>query len=444
MTGLDCFSLSVVDRPGKHRKPMTDTKPQRKKQSWKLILITILCVLVILGILAVAAYFIEQLIKSKYFFCYKSLKFIPLDQACNGKPDCTGGEDESTCVSEFVANSTFPVRLVSNLSMLQIYSADENRWRSVCAEGWTQQHTQVACQQLGYTANPSYSTVLVDDLSPELKMFFYGVESVSTHTIQSNVTKKNTCSSGSVVTLTCSDCGPEAPGNRIVGGQDTLIENWPWQVSLQWSGQHLCGGSLVSPTWVITAAHCFSGNREVSRWWVLAGRTYMGSLGGYSVDKIIVNGDYNAEVSDYDLAMMRLSKPATLGVSVRPVCLTKHDLGLRGGAPLVVTGWGTLQVDGQPASTLQRANIPLIDQAQCSAIYGASLTRRMLCAGYLQGKVDSCKGDSGGPLVYFNGEWMLVGVVSWGVGCAKTGYPGVYSNVEQMLNWVYSVMQQNS
>ncbi|KAK1785925.1 hypothetical protein P4O66_017675, partial [Electrophorus voltai] len=418
-----------VDRPGKHRKPMTDTKPQRKKQSWKLILITILFVLVILGILAVAAYFIEQLIKSKYFFCYKSLKFIPLDQACNGKPDCTGGEDESTCVSEFVANSTFPgktfyninlhtlaqdpniilktndkvslIRLVSNLSMLQIYSADENRWRSVCAEGWTQQHTQVACQQLGYTTNPSYSTVLVDDLSPELKMFFYGVESVSTHTIQSNVTKKsvlmlwNTCSSGSVVTLTCSDCGPEAPGNRIVGGQDTLIENWPWQFNI----------TVINVTFGLLGSR----NREVSRWWVLAGRTYMGSLGGYSVDKIIVNGDYNAEVSDYDLAMMRLSKPATLG--------------------------------GQPASTLQKANIPLIDQAQCSAIYGASLTRRMLCAGYLQGKVDSCKGDSGGPLVYFNGEWMLVGVVSWGVGCAKTGYPGVYSNVEQMLNWVYSVMQ---
>ncbi|KAK1785926.1 hypothetical protein P4O66_017676, partial [Electrophorus voltai] len=368
-----------VDRPGKHRKPMTDTKPQRKKQSWKLILITILCVLVILGILAVAAYFIKQLVESKYFFCSKSLKFIPIADACNGKPDCTDGEDESNCVSKFVTNSTFPVRLVSNLSMLQIYSASENRWRSVCAEGWTQQHTQVACQQLGYTANPSYSTVLVNDLPPELKMFFYEVEPVSTHTIQSNVTKKS-----------------------------VLI---------------LCR------------------NREVSRWWVLAGRTYMGSLGGYSVNKIIVNGDYNADISDYDLAMMRLSKPVTMGVSVRPVCLTTYDLGLRGGAPLVVTGWGTLQENGQPASTLQKAKIPLIDEAQCSAIYGASLTSRMLCAGYLQGKVDACQGDSGGPLVYFNSEWMLVGVVSWGVGCAKTGYPGVYSNVGQMLNWVYSVMQ---
>uniref|UniRef100_A0A4W4F4I9 Transmembrane serine protease 4a n=1 Tax=Electrophorus electricus TaxID=8005 RepID=A0A4W4F4I9_ELEEL len=394
---------------------MTDTKPQRKKQSWKLILITILCVLVILGILAVAAYFIKQLVESKYFFCSKSLKFIPIADACNGKPDCTDGEDESNCVSKFVTNSTFPVRLVSNLSMLQIYSADENRWRSVCAEGWTQQHTQVACQSYN-SAGPKYS-------------------GRPSHIF---VSCRNTCSSGSVITLTCSDCGPEAPASRIVGGQDAAIENWPWQVSLQWSGQHLCGGSLVSPTWVITAAHCFSGNREVSRWWVLAGRTYMGSLGGYSVNKIIVNGDYNADVSDYDLAMMRLSKPVTMGVSVRPVCLTTYDLGLRGGAPLVVTGWGTLQENGQPASTLQKAKIPLIDEAQCSAIYGASLTSRMLCAGYLQGKVDACQGDSGGPLVYFNSEWMLVGVVSWGVGCAKTGYPGVYSNVGQMLNWVYS------
>ncbi|XP_076832846.1 transmembrane protease serine 4a isoform X2 [Brachyhypopomus gauderio] len=434
---------AVKNKAVKKQRPRTDMRSQRKPgTSWRVILITIVSILVILGILAVAAYFIAQLIESKYFFCYKSLKFIPLANACNGKADCSGGEDESSCVAQFATNSTFPVRLVSNLTVLQVYSG--NMWGSVCADGWTPQHTQVACQQLGYTVNPYSTTVSLDSLSPEMKKLFYGVGTVGARTIQSNVTIQNSCSSGSVISLTCSNCGPEVPASRIVGGQDALIENWPWQVSLQLGGQHTCGGSLVSPNWVVTAAHCFTGNKAVSRWSVMPGKTHMSSLGSYSVDKIIVNEAYNSELSDYDLAMIRLSNPVTIGASVRPVCLPPHQLGLRGGASLVVTGWGSQQEEGPSSSTLQKATVPLIDQTQCSAVYGASLTPRMLCAGYIEGKVDACQGDSGGPLVYFDGCWMLVGVVSWGIGCGKAGYPGVYSNVDQMLNWVYSVMQQNS
>ncbi|KAI4885886.1 hypothetical protein NFI96_032827 [Prochilodus magdalenae] len=395
----------VVARPGRHRKAMPTTKPRR--DTWK-TLITIISVIVILAILAVAAYFIQQLIQSKYYFCSKSVKFIPLEQACNGKQDCAGGEDESTCVSRFTVNSTFPVRLVSNISVLQIYSANENKWGSVCAEGWTQQHTQAACQQLGYTLQ--------------------------------------TCSSGSVVALSCSDCGPHAPESRIVGGQSALIENWPWQVSLQQNGQHTCGGSLVSPNWIVTAAHCFNSMGEVSRWRVVVGRTYLSTFGGSSVDKIIVNENYNAARNDYDIAMMKLSKPLSFGATVKTVCLPPYNLGLTREAPLTVTGWGHLQENGKLSSDLQKAYIPLIDQAQCSSpvVYGGSITPRMLCAGYLSGKVDACQGDSGGPLVYCGRRWMLVGIVSWGVGCAREGRPGVYSNVGEMLNWVYTVMEQKS
>ncbi|XP_036413472.1 transmembrane protease serine 4a isoform X2 [Colossoma macropomum] len=435
----------VVVRPGRHRKPMSATTPQRDtRATWKRV-ITVLCVVVILAILAVAAYFIQQLIQSKYFFCSKSLKFIPLEQACDGKQDCTEAEDESTCVTRFMANSTFPIRLFSNLSVLQIYSASENKWGSVCAEGWTQQHAQAACQQLGYTVNPSYTTVQLDDVSSELKMVFYAVAPYSVQTIQSQISNKKTCSYGSVVTLSCSDCGPRAPESRIVGGQSALIENWPWQVSLQQNGQHTCGGTLVSPNWVVTAAHCFTSMGEVSRWRVMAGRTYLSTLGGSSVDKIIVNDNYNAARNDYDIAMMKLSKPLTFGASVKPVCLPPHNLGLTGGAPLVVTGWGNLQENGKLSSDLQKASILLIDQVQCSnpVVYGNSITFRMLCAGYLDGKVDACQGDSGGPLVYFDRQWMLVGVVSWGVGCARQGRPGVYTNMDQMLNWVHSVMEKS-
>ncbi|XP_060743711.1 transmembrane protease serine 4a isoform X1 [Tachysurus vachellii] len=431
---------------GKFRQTMQATKPQRSVWALrKRLIITIFCVVVILAILAVAGYLIALLINSKYFFCSKSLKFIPLEQACDGKPDCAGGEDESSCVSHFKSNITFPVRLATNLSVLQIYNPTEAKWQSVCADGWTVKYTEAVCQQLGYTLNPSYTTVTLSDLPSELKKVFCALRPNATMPVSSSVSAQATCSSGSVVSVSCSDCGPKGPESRIVGGQSTLIEHWPWQVSLQQNGQHTCGGSLVSPKWIITAAHCFTGRAEVTRWWVVAGNTYMTSLGGSAVDQIIVNGDYNSAVNDYDLAMMRLTKPLTLGASVKPVCLPPYNLGLTAGTSLVVTGWGNLQENGQLSSNLQEAIVPLIDRAQCTrpAVYGDSLTQRMICAGYLQGNVDACQGDSGGPLVYLQEHWMLVGVVSWGVGCARPNLPGVYSNVDQMLNWVYTVMQKS-
>ncbi|KAK3560847.1 hypothetical protein QTP86_021870 [Hemibagrus guttatus] len=444
-TPLNSIQTGGVKR-GKFRKPMQATKPPRSMwASRKRLLITILSVVVILAILVVAGYLIAQLIKSKYFFCSKSMKFLPLEQACDGNADCAEGEDESSCVSRFTSNLTFPVRLATNLSVLQIYNAAENKWRSVCADSWTQIHTETVCQQLGYTVKPSHTTVSLTVLTSDLKRAFCAVGPDETKPVSCSVSIQTTCSSGSVVSLSCSDCGPKGSESRIVGGQSALIEHWPWQVSLQLNGQHTCGGSLLSPLWILTAAHCFTGKAEVSRWWVVAGTTYMTTLGGSAVDQIIAHGGYSSAHSDYDLAMMRLTKPLTLGASVKPVCLPPHNLGLTAGTPVVVTGWGHLEENGHLSSNLQEASIPLIDHAQCSSptVYGASITQRMICAGYQQGKVDACQGDSGGPLVYLHQRWMLVGVVSWGVGCGRPDLPGVYSNVDQMLNWVYTVMQKN-
>uniref|UniRef100_A0A8K9XF13 Transmembrane protease serine 4-like n=2 Tax=Oncorhynchus mykiss TaxID=8022 RepID=A0A8K9XF13_ONCMY len=436
----------VVVRPGRKRKVMTAPNSQKgKSSSRKRVLITVLMVLVVLGILVTAGYFIAQLINSKYFFCSRSVKFIPLDKACNGMADCSGGEDELTCVTNMTVNTTFPVRLVSEQSVLQIYSAGTG-WRSVCSEDWTQLHTEKACQQLGYTYKPVSSTISVRNLSSSLKTGpFSGVRvAAETTPIYQTVIDRQVCNSGSVISLTCSDCGERGRSDRIVGGVDASIEEWPWQVSLQQNGQHTCGGSLVSPRWVVTAAHCFSGSKkELSRWQVVSGRTYMGTLGGSYVDRIILNGQYNAARNDYDLAMMRLTKPITVGNSRRPVCLPPKNLGLKAGDTMTVTGWGYLEEKGKVSPVLQKATLPLIDSAQCSSptVYGSSITSRMLCAGYLKGKVDACQGDSGGPLVYLSEQWQLVGVVSWGIGCAREGRPGVYCNVDDMLNWIHTVME---
>ncbi|XP_061575357.1 transmembrane protease serine 4a isoform X2 [Cololabis saira] len=435
-------------RPGQRRKPMKSPKPQREKGSKrKTVLLTILIVIVIAGILCTAGYFIKRLIDSKYFFCKRSVRFIPIDKACDGNNDCTGGEDEITCVSEFKVNTTHPVRLTSVQRILQVYSPGLG-WRSVCSDDWTPQHAQTACKQLGYTNKPYSTSVQVVNIMSSLKSGPFaavraGTASTPTHQA---TTDRNVCKSGSVVSLTCSDCGEVVTKGRIVGGTDAAIENWPWQVSLQQGGQHTCGGALVSDRWVVTAAHCFSGSKkELSRWRVVSGQTYMKTLGGSYVDRVILNGDYNPARNDYDIALIRLSSPITVRETSKPVCLPPNALDLASGASMVVTGWGYQEEDGDVSPTLQKAHIPLIDRKTCSSpsVYGSSITKKMLCAGYLEGGVDACQGDSGGPLVHFSSSrWNLIGVVSWGVGCARENRPGVYCKVEEMLNWINTVIEK--
>ncbi|XP_063763404.1 transmembrane protease serine 4a isoform X2 [Eleginops maclovinus] len=428
---------------------MTAPKPQKEKASKrKTIILTVLVVVVLLGILVTAAYFIKQLIDSKYFFCKSSVKFIPIEKACDGNSDCSGGEDEITCLSSFKVNTTFPVRLITDQKVLQVYSPGPG-WRSVCSDDWTGVHTQTACKQLGYTFNPQSKGVTVDTLLSTLKTGpFTAIRPGTTKTpIHQATIDRTVCKSGSVVSLSCSDCGQVGNQDRIVGGSDALIDDWPWQVSLQQGGQHTCGGSLVSPRWVVTAAHCFTGSKkELSRWRVVSGQTYMGTLGGSYVDRIILNGNYDPARNDYDIAMMRLSSPISVAVNRKPVCLPPKAFRLPSQAPMAVTGWGYLEENGNVSPLLQKATIPLIDWLKCASptMYGSSITQRMMCAGFLDGGVDACQGDSGGPLVYFtSSHWHLVGVVSWGVGCARERRPGVYTNVEEMLNWIHTVVEKN-
>ncbi|XP_034081245.1 transmembrane protease serine 4a isoform X1 [Gymnodraco acuticeps] len=441
-------TLPVVPRPGRHRRPMTAPKtPKEKASKKKRIILTVLVVVVLLGILVTAAYFIKQLIDSKYFFCKSSVKFIPIDKACDGNNDCSGGEDELSCLSSFKVNTTFPVRLMTAQQVLQVYSPGPG-WRSVCSDDWAEQHTQTACKQLGYTYKPKSTSVRVDTLLLPLKTGpFTAIRPGTTKTpIHQATIDRSVCKSGSVISLSCSDCGQVGFQDRVVGGSDAFIEDWPWQVSLQQGGQHSCGGSLVSPRWIITAAHCFTGSKkELSRWRVVSGRTYIGTLGGSYVDRIILNANYDPARNDYDIAMMRLSSPISVGVSRKPVCLPPKAFGLPSQASMSVTGWGYLEEKGKVSPTLQKASIPLIGRLKCASptVYGSSITQRMICAGFLDGGVDACQGDSGGPLVYFaSSQWHLVGVVSWGVGCARERKPGVYSNVEEMLNWIRTVVEK--
>uniref|UniRef100_A0A3B4UGT1 Transmembrane serine protease 5 n=1 Tax=Seriola dumerili TaxID=41447 RepID=A0A3B4UGT1_SERDU len=190
---------------------------------------------------------------------------------------------------------------------------------------------------------------------------------------------------------------------------------------------------------------------QVSSWVVYAGivtrsSTKMAQHTGYAVEKIIYNKNYNHRSHDSDIALMKLRTPLNFSDTIRPVCLPQYEYDLPGGTQCWISGWGYTQPDVHSPDTLKEALVPIISTKKCnsSCMYNGEITSRMLCAGYTEGKVDACQGDSGGPLVCQDENvWRLVGVVSWGTGCAEPNHPGVYTKVAEFLSWIYDMIEVN-
>nr|XP_021518968.1 transmembrane protease serine 11F [Meriones unguiculatus] len=230
---------------------------------------------------------------------------------------------------------------------------------------------------------------------------------------------------------------------RIVQGRETAMEGeWPWQASLQLIGAgHQCGATLISNTWLLTAAHCFWKNRDPSKWIATFGTTIKPPAVKRSVGRIIIHEDYHRESNENDIALAQLTTRVEFSNVVQRVCLPDSSMKLPPKTSVFVTGFGSIVDDGPTQNKLRQARVETIGTDVCNRkeVYDGLIMPGMLCAGFMEGKVDACKGDSGGPLVYDNRDiWYIVGIVSWGQSCALPNKPGVYTRVTKYRDWITS------
>ncbi|KAF4073366.1 hypothetical protein AMELA_G00257930 [Ameiurus melas] len=357
----------------------------------------------------------------------------PNTVACDGHNDCQKGSDETICVRFGEGNE------------LQVMTSNSSGFLPICYADWNHSLATQTCQQLGFRGSYKYGA-----LTSTSKSFLF-VTSDSSDTIQGKVNVGTWCPGKKTTFLQCTDCGLPSTSSRIIGGSVATPGLWPWQASLHFEGSHVCGGTVVSQDFIVSAAHCFPSDRAS---WQLAAnwRVYLGVESQYMlppphyVADIIIHELYNPNTHNNDIALLKLTQPINFTRTVQPVCLPAFDQVIPADTQCWITGFGTTSEGGALGSSqLMEVAVDIIDTSVCNNAYKRLISNDMLCAGDMEGGRDACQGDSGGPLVCQeeDGRWYLYGVTSWGSGCGRVNTPGVYSNVHSLLAWIHSKMEED-
>jgi len=295
--------------------------------------------------------------------------------------------------------------------------------------------------------------------------------------VQFRSSRKSLGANGAVCTVSCLDSTPTTPtpptpptnsdckcglaqrNTRIVGGHETEVNEYPWQVGIvsKNSGFVWCGGSVISNQWILTAAHCTAG-KKANQIQALLGEHDIDSTSGptvlrMNIQKIEDHADYDPHTTDYDFSLLKMKKVVDFALHdhIRPICLPAvNSANTYADYIAITTGWGTLSSGGGSPDKLHEVDVKVVDNNSCKSDYSDTsypITGQMLCAKAEDGMggKDACQGDSGGPLVTKEDgsdgvtagqNYELIGVVSWGIGCGLATKPGVYARVTEQINWI--------
>ncbi|XP_040043148.2 transmembrane protease serine 2 isoform X2 [Gasterosteus aculeatus] len=443
---LSPLSRSDVKPQFVHRvalKPPPEIGPTRKSVKQGCVRTTVVAVICLLLLLLVAGVLLAYYLSSS---CVHGMRCadgscVWRSQWCDGVTDCPAGRDEADCV-----------RLHGSGFLLQIYSTQSGTWRTVCSHGWTERQGRASCRQVGYSSGTYFKSgqqtadsgdgylMPKPDFDPEAS-------------ILQQLVLSNTCPNNSAVTLRCTDCGRRVNSSRAPGGGQSPPPGaaWPWQVSLQASGSHRCGGAVIAPHWVVTAAHCVARDSNPADWALYAGMVEpLDTLfnPAYRVSRVIAHEGFDWVTRRNDIALMKLSEHLdfTASSNIRPVCLPNVGVSISAPQRGWITQFNRTLYGDSGSLHLTEARVSLISTADCNSSLAdqGGISRDMLCARETQAVANMCRADSGGPLVSLqDGAWWLVGDRVRGGRCTEHNKPGVYGNVTYFLDWIHHQMRKH-
>jgi secreted trypsin-like serine protease len=246
--------------------------------------------------------------------------------------------------------------------------------------------------------------------------------------------------------------GAERETMRIIGGEVAGKSAWPWQVALLFADvadeydAQFCGGTLIRRDWVVTAAHCVKGMKENELNVLTETNALDGSGVRRGVARIIVHSKFSAKTLEFDIALVKLGTSVPNDVDLAGLITDEQEEKFaEPGDNMFVTGWGSVSRQGNKFPVeLREAKVPVVANDICNEAeaYAGDITRRMICAGELDGGKGVCSGDSGGPLLAKDGKGefrLLAGVVSFGtIPCAFKKHPAVFTRITSFRDWILS------